>query len=83
MLLVVLFETIEIFGRLVFGSAKDGYARKLGFTIHTSYVGVTFSIIYFLFSGDVFFIFGLALIIQDVIHHLVILPVLVGRNEFP
>lgn len=86
LLLTVIIEGMTIGGRLFFGPMKDTfkkYRKILKVRIHHGYTGLALVIIGFLMSSEIIQIIGWALFISDAIHHFIILPLWVGRTEFP
>lgn len=83
-LLTAIIEIITILARIFFGSAKKNYKKsKFKIRIHHGYVGLIFILVYFLIKIEILFILGLALLISDIIHHFIILPLWIRRTEFP
>ncbi len=74
-----------ILGRAVFGSMKKHYPKRLlKVRIHHGYMGLVLMAIG---SGlgleEWIFTLGAALFLSDVLHHFLILPLWVGKTEFP
>lgn len=86
LILGVIFELVTIVGRLVFGSKKEQIARmkkKPRVRIHHLYTGIFVLLIYLVWPLDWIFILGFGLTLSDALHHFVVLPIWVGRTEFP
>ncbi len=85
-LLTALLEVFTIFSRLVFGTEKDKLKKNkiFKFHLHHSYLGIAFILFanYFLYN-EFILIVGWAMLLSDAIHHFIVLPILVGRTEFP
>lgn len=85
-LLTIIIEITTISGRIFFGSARENYKKskfRYKIRIHHGYFGLILIGIYFLIRSDILLIIGLALLISDVIHHFIILPLWIKRTEFP
>ena len=82
-LALVLFYTS---GRILFGSMKKRYQKikfKYKIRIHHGYIGIVLIGIYFIYKQELLFIVGTALLLSDIIHHFIILPILINKTEFP
>ncbi len=85
-LLTLTVELLTIAGRALFGSNKARFKKntfKYKVRIHHGYVGAVFVALNFLFPSDLLFITGATLFFSDAIHHFLVLPLWVGRTEFP
>lgn len=79
-------EILTIAGRLLFGSAKKVYSKikfRHKIRIHHGYIGILLLIIYCITTNDLLILIGAALALSDAIHHFIILPVWIGKTEFP
>ncbi len=82
--LTLLIEVLSIFGRLIFGSAKRFYEKKKLVRIHHGYVGLGLIIIIsFFYFNEYLIILGWSLFLSDLVHHFIVLPLWVGKTEFP
>jgi hypothetical protein len=78
--LTIFFELLTIITRLIFGSAKKFYkARKIPH-IHHLFFGI---ICLFFFQYWYFLEIGISLILADLIHHFIVLPIWIKKTEFP
>ncbi len=85
-IVTAIFEILAIAGRLTFGSMrsrKKQLKRIFPIRIHHGYIGVLLLIMTMVIPHDVLYITGASLIISDLTHHFIILPLWVGRAEFP
>ena len=85
-ILTLIIEFILIIGRLIFGSMKETFKKhksKLKVRIHHGYIGVVLVLIYLFWLQDILLVVGLSLIFSDLIHHFIVLPLWIGRTEFP
>ena len=85
-ILTFLVEIFYIFGRIIFGSMKErykGFKFKYKLRIHHGYTGIFLILIYLIYSWDWLLIVGLALLFSDAIHHFIVLPIWIGKTEFP
>jgi len=86
-ILGLLIEAVTIICRSIFGSNKARYKKikfKYKIRIHHGYIGILLILIYYLFYQlDYIFIIGGALLLSDIIHHFIVLPILTGKTEFP
>jgi len=84
--LTLAIEFFTIIARILFGSMKEKY-KKIKFQyklrIHHGYLGIILVLIHLFYPIELFFIAGLSLLFSDVIHHFFVLPVWVGKTEFP
>lgn len=86
LLLGLFFELLTVFARMVFGSKKVQIARmkkKPLVRIHHLYTGIFVLALYFIWPYSGFLVLGIALTLSDALHHFVVLPIWVGRTEFP
>ena len=86
LILVLIIEGSCILGRLVFGSMKNIYnknKRRLRIRIHHGYLGVLLILIYLIYPKNVLLIAGMSLVISDLVHHFIVLPLWIGKTEFP
>ena len=83
--LTIIIEIILIIGRLIFGSKKEFLRkRKINLHIHHMYYGFAlFVVAAIAFYHELLVIIGAALIFSDLIHHFIVLPIWVGKTEFP
>jgi hypothetical protein len=84
--LTLIVEILIIIGRLLFGSNQKRFREGRTFLkirIHHGYYGILLILIYLVYPKDILFIFGMALVLSEIIHHLIVLPLWVGRTEFP
>ena len=80
-LLTFLFEIITCIGRFAFKlRARDW---KMPVRIHHGYVGIVVLLAWYFAQNDWLLIIGTSLLLSDAIHHFVVLPLAVGRTEFP
>lgn len=77
--LILGFEAINILFRMAFGSSKRFYKLRKIPRIHNMYLGIILLVFY---NYWYFLEIGIALIIQDLLHHFVILPLWLGVSEF-
>jgi len=85
-ILTLIIEIFSIIGRILFDSMKERYKKnKLPFKshVHHGYMGIVIILAYFFYHLESFLIVGMALFFSDVIHHFIVLPVWIGRTEFP
>jgi hypothetical protein len=84
--LTLAIEFFTIIARILFGSMKEKY-KKIKFQyklrIHHGYLGIILVLIHLFYPIELFFIAGLSLLFSDAIHHFFVLPVWVGKTEFP
>jgi len=81
--LTLIIETITIIGRYLFGSVKAFYRKNpLPVRVHHGYIGTGFLLSYIVLLQDIYAIIGGALVLSDVIHHL-LLHLFFGESEFP
>ena len=85
-LISLVIELLTIGGRLYFGPMKERF-RKMRFKykarIHHGYIGVLLILFYLFIKSELLFITGMSLFLSDLIHHFVVLPLWIGRTEFP
>lgn len=84
--LITIIELLTIIDRLIFGSVKEKYQKwkfKYKIRIHHGYIGLLLIIINLGYYSKALYIIGLSLFISDAIHHFIVLPLWVGRTEFP
>jgi hypothetical protein len=79
----LILELITIFGRILFGSAKERLKTLNTPRIHHGYIGVLLSGAYLVFPKQILLTIGLALILSDLMHHFLVLPIWVKKTEFP
>lgn len=85
-ILTLIIECILIIGRLIFGSMKETFNKhkdKLKVRIHHGYIGVILVLVYLSWAYSPLLIVGMSLLLSDLIHHFIVLPLWVGRTEFP
>jgi len=81
-----LLEILTILGRMRFGSAQAQFKKnkfKYKVRIHHGYYGIALIIIFQFFPIEWLAIAGWTLLISDTIHHFIVLPIWIGRTEFP
>ena len=87
LIIALIFELVTIFGRMIFGDMKTTfkkYKSYLKVRIHHGYIGLALILAYyFLYPIEEIYLLGVALFISDALHHFVVLPIWVGRTEFP
>jgi len=71
----------KYFLRLKFGSMKKN--NPFPIRIHHGYIGVIIILATFIYSNKILYILGISLLISDIMHHLIFLPLLTGKTEFP
>ncbi|MEK9167042.1 MAG: hypothetical protein AAB836_01945 [Patescibacteria group bacterium] len=80
--LTLIIESATILGRFFFGSIKEKYKKiksPYKIRIHHGYIGLVMMLI----QNETVLILGTALFFSDLIHHFLVLPLWVGRTEFP
>ena len=77
--LILGIEALAIIGRMIFGSSKRFWRLRKMPRIKHFFVGLILLIFY---SYWHFFEIGIALIMQDLIHHFIVLPLWLGVSEF-
>ena len=83
-LLTVILELITVIGRLAFGSAKKFYKKhKIRVRIHHGYIGLVFLFLSLFYVNDYVFLIGIVLLSSDLVHHFIVLPMWIGKTEFP
>ncbi len=85
-LLTLALELLTIAGRAFFGSNKARFKKntfKYKVRIHHGYVGAALVALNVLFPSELLLITGATLFFSDAIHHFLVLPLWVGRTEFP
>ena len=83
-ILTTILELLIITGHCYFGSAKSFYKKHLlKYRIHHGYVGLILFVISLIFANSSLFILGTSLVLSDCIHHFIVLPVWIGRTDFP
>ena len=70
-------------GRIFFGSARDFFRKRKLIRIHHGYVGLLFCLVYLAVPEKSLLVMGLPLLMSDAIHHFIVLPIWIGRTEFP
>lgn len=82
-ILIIMFilglEAVNIAARLIFGSSKRFWKLRKMPRVHHMFFGALLLIFY---NYWYLFEIGIALIVQDLIHHFVVLPLWVGEAEF-
>ena len=73
-------ELVNMILRLSFGSAKRFFAIRKFPHLHHMFLGIIFL---FFFKYWYLLEIGIAMIIQDLLHHFIILPLWVGEMDFP
>ncbi|MBT3406816.1 hypothetical protein HN419_06685 [Candidatus Woesearchaeota archaeon] len=81
--LTILFVLVNCVCRLIFGSGRSFWSHRFPLRIHHGYVGLLLVIIDLLYSVELLFVFGMALFLSDAVQHFIVLPIWVGRTEFP
>jgi len=77
-------EILTVLGRSFLGSVKNFYKKhSLRIRIHHGYVGIILILANLYFKNDNLLIAGTSLLISDAIHHFIVLPLWVGKTEFP
>jgi len=76
-------EVLCVIGRLVFGSIKKFYRKKKLVRIHHGYVGLGLVVLSFFYLNEYLVIIGWSLFLSDLVHHFIVLPLWVGKTEFP
>ena len=80
--MTALFELVTIFSRLKLGSIKKFYKKtKIKFRFHHGYTGVLMMLAYFILPYEILLSVGSALILSDLLHHFVVLPLWIGERE--
>ncbi len=82
-LLALIFELVTLLTRLIFGSGKKFWEDRKIPNIHLFYFGVIFFVLSFFYQKYYFLETGIALMIQDIFHHLIILPLWISDAELP
>lgn len=83
-ILTTLIEIITIIARkLKLNSYKIQKDLGLKVHIHHMYIGIALLIINFFFQKERIFIIGISLIISDLIHHFIVLPLWIKKTAFP
>jgi len=87
-ILAFVLEIITIITRMIFGSARDRYRKmklKFKIRIHHGYIGLCLIFIIYIFfpAQQMLLIIGWSLLISDLLHHFIVLPLWVKRTEFP
>lgn len=80
----IIAEAFILLCRLHFGSLQKWYRyHRKATAFHHGYLGlVALILFYFIFQELTWLlIFGLVMIISDLVHHLVVLPLMAGRAE--
>lgn len=84
LLLTLVIELSTIVGRAVFGSMRKRHAKmKLPVRIHHGYVGLAMVLVNIAVGSELLFVVGAAMFLSDFVHHFIVLPIWVGRTEFP
>ncbi len=90
LLLTVIIELAAIIGRVMFGSMKGWHASAQKLLdmniprIHHGYIGILILIVaHFFYTSKTLTMIGAALLLSDILHHFVVLPLWIGRTEFP
>ena len=76
-------ECLCVIGRLIFGSAEKFYKKRKLVRIHHGYVGLGLVLISFFYFNFYLVVLGWSLFLSDLVHHFIILPLWVGKTEFP
>lgn len=83
-ILTIILEVMTIICRIIFGSRKKRLEKKkYKIRIHHGYVGILLCVIYLFYQNPLLLILGSSLTFSDAIHHFIILPIWVGKTEFP
>lgn len=86
-ILTVLIEILTILSRILYGSTQEKFRKnksKYKVRIHHGYWGIALIILYYFFVQiEIIGVMGYALLITDAIHHFIVLPIWVGKTEFP
>jgi hypothetical protein len=85
-LLALIYEVGTILVRIKFGSMKNFYKKnkeKLKIRIHHGYTGLILILIYLFYPFEILAIIGGFLLVSDIVHHFVVLPIWIGKTEFP
>lgn len=80
-ILTLAIELPTILLRIWLGSMKTRFKGKP--RIHHGYIGLVMALSHLAQPSELIFITGMALLISDAIHHFIVLPIWVGRTEFP
>lgn len=86
LLFALLIEAVTIFARMFFGPIKIRFQKlkfKYKVRIHHGYIGLILLLFYQYIPNDALLIIGGGLLISDVLHHFLVLPLWVGKTEFP
>ena len=85
LIFILVIEIATILGRLIFGPMRTFHKKNhLPVRIHHGYIGLVLALIgYIFYPNDLILSIGLALFISDAFHHFILLPLWVGRTEFP
>ena len=87
LIIAALIELVTVLNRACFGSMQAFFKKNKRYfkvRIHHGYVGIAFLIAYHYFlQEEILYIAGVALFVSDAIHHFIVLPIWVGRTEFP
>jgi len=77
--LILGFEFLTMISRLVFGSAKRFFKIRKIPHIHHMYLGLILIIFYnYWYLLEI----GIAMVVQDLMHHFIVLPLWIGESEF-
>ena len=90
LMLTLIIELSAIIGRIAFGSIKWWHANLRKLTaldiprIHHGYIGIAMLLVaHFFYPSKTLTMIGAALLLSDLLHHFVVLPLWIGRTEFP
>lgn len=89
LILTLIIELSAIIGRLAFGSIRGWHGNLQKLTslsiprIHHGYIGIALLLIaHFFHPSKTLTMIGAALLLSDLLHHFVVLPLWIGRTEF-
>ncbi len=80
-ILTVIIELVTCIGRFIFKLRSRDV--KWPVRIHHGYVGIVVLLAWFFTPYEWLLIIGTSLLLSDALHHFVVLPLTVGRTEFP
>ena len=81
--LTFVFVLVNCVCRMVFGSGRNFWSHRFPLRIHHGYVGLLVVVVALFYSIDWLFILGFSAFLSDAVQHFVVLPIWVGRTEFP
>lgn len=84
--LAILMETVTVLGRIFFGPFRARYKKwrfRYKIRIHHGYVGIAAAIFGYFYPSDLLLTLGSAAFLSDAVHHFIVLPLWVGKTEFP